>query len=108
MLIAGAPAEISFQAVTNFFTRRMRIAIDDLRRGHDHSGRAIAALQSMLLPEAFLHRMQFAIRSQTFDGRDIRAVCLDRKHRARLYSLPVENHRACAADGSLAADVRAG
>ena len=57
---------------------------------HDHSGRAVAALQSMLFPESFLHRMQFAVLRQAFDGRDLRAVGLHGEHRARLHRLAVE------------------
>src|SRR5438477_392767 len=62
----------------------------------------------MLVPEGFLHRVQIAVGGQAFDGEDIAAVGLDGEHRARLHRLAVEGDGACAADGSLAADVGAG
>src|SRR5262245_18630973 len=61
VLVAGASAQIAFQAVTDLVRAGVRIALQDLSRGHDHSGRAIAALQAMVLPEALLNRVQFAV-----------------------------------------------
>ena len=61
VLVAGAATQVSFEAVTNLFLRGMRIALDQLRGGHNHSGRAVAALQAVTLPETFLHGMQVAV-----------------------------------------------
>ena len=108
VLIAGAAAQISFQAVTNFITRRIRIAIDDLARRDDHSRRAITTLQAVLLPKAFLNGMQCAVVRESFDRRHVRAIGLDGKHRARLHCLTVDEHSAGAADRSFAADVCSG
>src|SRR2546430_16555414 len=90
----------------NLVARRIWIPIDDLGRGYDHSGRAIATLQTVMFPESLLHRMQLPIRGQSFDGRDVRAVGLDREHRAGLHCLAVNQHGARAADGSLATVMR--
>src|SRR5438045_7639553 len=100
MLIASATTEISFEPVTYFIARRIGIAIDDLTRRDDHSRRAIAALQAVLLPKTFLHRMQCAVGRESFDRRHVRSVSLDRKHRARLHRLSIDKHSARAADRS--------
>jgi hypothetical protein len=60
--------------MANLFARCIRIPIHDLRRGHDHSRRAITALQTVAFPEPFLHRMQTAIRRQALDRSDVRSV----------------------------------
>src|SRR5436853_3576206 len=82
MLITGAATQIAFQPMPDLVARRIWIAIDNLGRGYDHPGCAVAALQTVMFPEPFLHRMQLPIRGQSFDSSDIRAVGLDRKHRA--------------------------
>src|SRR2546430_11051143 len=107
MLIASATAQISFQPVPNLVARRIWIAIDKLGRSYDHPGRAIAALQSVMFPESFLHRMQLPIRGQSFDSCDVRAIGLHSEHRAGLHCLAVKQHGARAADRSFATDMRA-
>ena len=61
MLITCAAAQIALQSVTNLFIRGLRIAVEDLRASNDHSGSAVAALQTMAFPETFLNRVQLAI-----------------------------------------------
>jgi len=46
--------------------------------GHQHARRAIAALQAVLLPEAFLDGVQLAVALEPLDGRDLTAVGLHR------------------------------
>src|SRR5207247_8938090 len=106
MLITGATAQISLQSMPNLVARRIWIAIDDLGRGYDHPRRAVAALQTVMFPESFLHRMQLPIRGQAFDSCDVRAVGLDREHRARLHCVTVQQNGGRAADRSLAHDMR--
>src|SRR5256885_9796488 len=108
MLIARATAQVSFQAVPDLVARRIRIAIDDLGGRHDHSRRAVTALQAVLLPESLLHRMEFPISGKPFNRGDIGAVSLDGKHCAGLHGLAVDEDRAGSADRSLTTDVRAG
>ena len=50
-----------------------------------HAGRAVAALQAMLIPEALLQRVQRAAFREPFDGEDLVAVGLHREHRAGLH-----------------------
>jgi hypothetical protein len=65
---------------------------EQLRRAHDHAGRAVAALEPVLLPEAGLERVQRAGLAQRLDRRHLVAV---------------DVHRAGPAQRGLAADVRA-
>jgi hypothetical protein len=62
----------------------------------------------VLVPEAFLHRVQAAVRGKPLDGRDVGAVGLHREDGARLGAAAVDDHGAGAALARVAADVRAG
>src|SRR5581483_4982780 len=73
VLIAGATAQVAVQTIANLFFGGIRIAFDDLLCGHDHSGRAEAALQAVLVPKRFLHGIEMLAR-QSFDGEHVRAV----------------------------------
>src|SRR5205085_7710228 len=44
VLVAGAAAQVSIEAVAYLFARGRRVAFEQLRGGHDHAGRAVAAL----------------------------------------------------------------
>src|SRR5437773_1097263 len=65
-------------------------------RTHDHSRRAVTALEAVFFPETFLKRMKLPILSHAFDRYDVCAVCLNRKYRARLYREPIGQDRTCA------------
>ena len=108
MLVSGAAAEITFYRVTNLRFGRIALAIQEIRRRHHHAGRAVAALQSMLLPESLLQRMIGSVARQAFDGRDGRAVGLRGEYRARLDRLAIHEHRAGSAKRAFTADVRTG
>src|SRR5690349_5703364 len=108
MLIAGTATEIAFETVSYLRFAGIRISIQNLCRSHDHTGRAIAALQTVLLPKAFLYRMEIAVRRHAFDGCNVRPIRLDSEHCARLSRLAIQNYRAGAADRGLATDVGAG
>src|ERR1044071_7263880 len=58
VLIAGASAEIAFQSVADFGFGGVGVAVEQLLGGHDHAGRAEAALQSVVVPERLLHGVQ--------------------------------------------------
>ena len=46
-----------FYRMTDFRFGRIAVAGKEIRRRHHHAGRAVAALQAMLLPESLLQRM---------------------------------------------------
>src|SRR5215471_3251612 len=106
MLVAGTAAEVALQTVPDLFCTGIGIALQDLGRSHDHSRRAVAALQAMMFPESLLDGMLLAALRQALDGGDCGTVSLGRQHGARLYCLAVHQHRARAAQRSLTADVR--
>jgi len=64
MLIAGAAAQIAFEAVTDLFLGGcgLRSAVGS---SHDHA-RVQSRTASVLVPERFLHRVQLAISGQAF------------------------------------------
>ena len=62
----------------------------------------------MFLPEAFLQRMQVAVRGEALDGGDRGAVGLDREDRAGFRASAVDQDGAGAALTGVAPDVRAG
>src|SRR5881227_4387785 len=86
------------------------IAFEEVGRGHDHPGRAVAALEPVVLPERLLQRVQRAVPAlrHSLDRLDVAAVRLRRQHRAALHRLAVQEHRAGAAVRGVTADVGAG
>src|SRR5688500_6101040 len=110
IVVAGAAAEIALELMAD---RRVvevvALAINHVDRGHDHARGAVAALQSMMLPERLLHGMQWTIRlSQTFDGEHVGALQLPGKNGAGLHGLSVDVHHAGATLRRIAADMDAG
>src|SRR5260370_1844352 len=61
VLIAGAAANVAFDAMTDLVFRWIGIALDDLFGSHDHAGSAEAALGSVLAPEGVLHGIEAAV-----------------------------------------------
>ena len=76
--------------------------------GHNHSRRAVAALESVIFDECFLYRAQLTVLCQTFDGRDFAAIRLHREMKTGFDDFTVEQHGAGAALADDAADVSAG
>src|SRR5262249_145934 len=105
MLVPRASAEIALEPLTNLSLIRLRMLLQQSTRRHDHPGRAIAALQTMVLPETLLHRMQPRFGSESFNRRHLRAVSLNREQPPGLHRSPIEQNRACPADRSLTSDV---
>ena len=79
--------------------------LQQVAAGHDHAGRAVAALQRVVLVEGLLHRVQRAVvGGEALDGGDLAAVGLHGEHRAALHALAVEVDGAGAAVAGVAAD----
>src|SRR5579864_7635078 len=108
VLVAGATTEIAFEAVPDLFFGRVGIPLEQLSRGHDHTGRAEAALEAVLVPERFLDWMQVPVGGQTLDGGELAPIGLHGEHGAGFHHFSVDRHRAGAANGGFAADVRPG
>src|SRR5215208_8143583 len=68
VLVARAAADAAGDRGADLLLRRVRVLVEQTAGGHQHAGRAEPALERMLLVEAFLHRIQFAIRLERLDG----------------------------------------
>src|SRR5712691_941357 len=90
VLVAGAAADIAFETCTNLFFSRVGIVFEQVIRGHNHARRAEAALQPVLLPEAFLDRMETSLRGQPLDGGDFSAIGLNCQYGTCFHRLAVE------------------
>ena len=108
VLITRAATEVPRNPLANLLFRRLRVVVEQIDGGRVHARRAVAALQSVLLPEAFLQWVQLIALGQAFDRHDFGAVRLDREDRAGFGASAVDEHRAGAALTRIAADVRAG
>ena len=107
VVVAGAAAEVPLEPFADRLLARRVPVLDQRDRRHHHPRRAVAALERVVVVERLLHGMQLAVRRETLDRRDLRAVGLDAEHRARLRRGAVDEHRAGAARRRVAADVRA-
>src|SRR5436309_8298550 len=85
VLVAGAAAEVPLKGMADLLLRGVGVGGQQVRRGHDHPGRAEAALEPVLLPERLLQRMEPSGRGQAFDGGDGVAFGLDGEHGAALH-----------------------
>ena len=89
--------------------RVVALAMDQVDRGHDHAGRAEAALQAVMLAKRLLHRMQRrAVGGKALDGPDLVPVGHHRERGAGFDRLAVEMHDAGAALRGVAADMGTG
>ena len=106
--VAGAAAQIARQRRADAVGVRLRFLRQKGMRGHQHAGRAEAALQRVMLAEGGLQRAQRVVVRETLDGDDAAAFGLHRQHQTGADRSPVDNDRARAADAVLAAEMRAG
>src|SRR5258705_5194118 len=75
--VPGAATQVARNGVANFIIGRVGIRAEEGVSGHQHSGRAVAALQTVLLKESVLQGMQLAVLFETFDCSYITPVGLD-------------------------------
>src|SRR5262245_11366734 len=87
---------------------RHAAAREQLLRGEQHAGRAVAALQRIARLERGLQVGDLALVGHALDGLDARSVALHREHQAAAHDHAVDAHRAGAADAMLAANMAAG
>src|SRR4051794_11615762 len=84
VLVAGAAAEVAFEALPDLLLGELAVGLlDDADRCHHHAGRAVAALQPVMLVEGSLDRMQLPVRREALDRADLRTVGLDGEDGAR-------------------------
>src|SRR5262245_56800678 len=87
---------------------RHATAREQLLRGEQHAGRAVAALQRIARLECGLQVGDLALIGHALDGLDARAVALHREHQTTAHDHAIDAHRTGAADAVLAADMAAG
>ena len=104
--VARAAADVPLQRDADLLLGRAGSALEECGRAHQHPGRAVAALEGVVLVEGLLERRQVAVAGEALDRRDLRALGLDREQHAALHRLAVQMHRAGAAVARVAADVR--
>src|SRR5204862_4438149 len=69
--------DVTFESSTYLFFAWTGVVLEQVIRSHNHAGCAEAALQTMLLPKAFLDGMQTPLRSQSFNGRYLTTIRLN-------------------------------
>src|SRR5215471_5865079 len=74
--VARAAAQVARDRVADLILAGVLVLLQQRAAGHHHAGRAEAALQAVLLHEAFLDRVQLAVLLETLDGLHIAPVGL--------------------------------
>src|SRR5690242_6714442 len=74
VVVAGAAADVALDRVPDLGVGGVAVVHEQVRGGHDHTRRAEAALEPVLLPEALLQRVQVDAVAQALDRRDARPV----------------------------------
>src|SRR5262249_34233520 len=75
VVVSGAPAQVAVELVPDgLLVELVALATHHIERRHDHAGRAEPALQSVVLAERLLHRMQLVAPGHRLDGGDVGAL----------------------------------
>src|SRR3954466_1190040 len=106
VVITGAAAKVAVERLADLLLARVRVFPRQAHGREHHAGRAEAALQSVVLLEGRLHRVQRAVCRQALDGGELRALRLHGEQVATLHRLAIEEHGAGAALRGVASDVR--
>src|SRR5882672_12275044 len=69
--VPGAAAQVAGDRLADVLLAGLLGARKERAAGHQHARRAVAALQAVLLPEAFLDGVQLAVALESLDGRDL-------------------------------------
>ena len=108
VLVPRAAADRAGDRRADLLLGRIGVLVEQRARGHQHAGRAEAALQRVQLVEALLDRVELAVDLERLDRADLVALAHRRQDRAGLDRLAVHLHDAGAAVRGVAAPVRAG
>src|SRR5258708_16397751 len=82
--VARAAAQVAFQASADLVLGWVWILLQEIRRGHDEAGRAVPALEAVLVPESLLQRVQLPVLGHALDCGALPAFGLDGRHVAPL------------------------
>src|SRR5579875_1981725 len=110
-LVAGAATQIAGERLTNLVITRVRRRLF-LQEGvniHQETGRAVAALQTVIDVQGLLDGMQRTVAlRQPLNCQQFTAIGLNGKHQAGTHGGAIEENCASPADAMFAADMRAG
>ena len=107
VLVPRAAAQVPRNRHTDLLLRGRLVRLEEFVRGEDDAGSAVAELEAMVLLERLLDGMHLAMGGQPLNRQDLRAVCLDREHRAVLDRAAVHDDDARPAMARVASDVHA-
>src|SRR2546423_3282963 len=91
--VRAATTEVAFAGFAHFVERGLWVLFEISRDGCDEAGRAEAAHERVVRDEGGLRRVRLIGRAQAFDGRDLFADRINRKHETRIDWLIVNEYR---------------
>src|SRR5919204_3007129 len=103
--VARATAEVAGEGLADLVLGRVWHASEQVARREELAGQAEAALESVLVPERLLDRVQLLAGGEALDRRDLCAVGAGGEDQARLHDAAVARDGAGAAVAVLAADM---
>ena len=106
--IGAAAADVAAHQLADFVGGRRPALRDEARGRADLTGRAVAALECVVVDEGLLQRMQRAVGGEPLDGGDLGAVLHDDQRQAGIDAPAVDQDRAGAALALIAALLGAG
>src|SRR5436190_12303003 len=71
--VGAAAADVAAHALAHIGVARSARLVEERHRRHDLAGRAVAALEAVVIDERLLYRMQTIAVGETFDRRDLAA-----------------------------------
>src|SRR4051794_14103876 len=74
--VAGAPADVALDPPADLLLGRPGVLFEEVRRADQHAGRAVAALERVVLRKRPLQRRQFPVRREPLDRSDLGPVRL--------------------------------
>ncbi len=101
--VAGAAAQHAAQRIERLRLARLRLTAQQIIAGHQHAGRADAALGGAMRMESPLHRRAQPVLRQTFDRRDGLPGHLPDRDEAGASLFAIDQHRTGAAIAGVAA-----
>src|SRR5690242_17040305 len=104
--VARAAADVARELLADLVLRRVVVRVEQRLRRHQEAGRAEPALETVVVLERLLQRMQLVTIGEALDRLDPRAVDLTRERQAGACDNAVDEDGARAAHALLAADVR--
>src|SRR5204862_5712532 len=82
--VTRAPAQVACEAPADLILGRVGVLLEQVGRGQDEARHAVTALQSVLIPQGMLDRVELIAVRHALDRREIAALGLDGEHPAAL------------------------